>query len=45
MERVRQALPRAGMRCIAAGRHSPHSEQDAWQDCNESAGEFLRSNP
>jgi pimeloyl-ACP methyl ester carboxylesterase len=42
MERVRQALPRATMRFIANGRHSPHSEEDASQECNESADEFLR---
>jgi pimeloyl-ACP methyl ester carboxylesterase len=42
MDCVRKALPCATMRIIAAGRHSPHSEEDAWQECNESAGEFLR---
>jgi pimeloyl-ACP methyl ester carboxylesterase len=44
MDRVRQALPRATMRFIALGRHSPHNEEDAWQECNERATEFLRSN-
>jgi len=44
MDRVRQALPRATMRFIAAGRHSPHSEEEAWQECNARATEFLRSN-
>jgi pimeloyl-ACP methyl ester carboxylesterase len=44
MDSVRQALlPHATMRFITSGRHSPHSEEDAWQECNESAGEFLRS--
>jgi pimeloyl-ACP methyl ester carboxylesterase len=43
MDRVRQALPRATMRFIATGKHSPHSEEDAWQECNESASEFFRS--
>jgi pimeloyl-ACP methyl ester carboxylesterase len=44
MERVRQALPRATMQFIAAGRHSPHSEEGAWQGCNANAGEFLQNN-
>jgi pimeloyl-ACP methyl ester carboxylesterase len=43
MDRVQQALPRATMRFIAAGKHSPHSEEDVWQECNESAGDFFRS--
>jgi pimeloyl-ACP methyl ester carboxylesterase len=43
MDRVRQALPRATMRFIAAGRHSPHSEEDGWQECNTIASEFLQS--
>lgn len=42
MERVRQALPGATMHFIANGKHSPHSEEGAWQECNESAMEFLR---
>jgi pimeloyl-ACP methyl ester carboxylesterase len=45
MDRVRQALPRATMRFITTGRHSPHSEEDAWQECNQNAVEFLRSIP
>jgi len=44
MDRVRQALPRATMRFIATGQHSPHSEEDAWQECNASAREFILSN-
>jgi len=43
MDRVRQALPRATLRFIANGRHSPHSEEDAWQECNVAAGELFRS--
>jgi pimeloyl-ACP methyl ester carboxylesterase len=43
MERVRQALPRATMQFIAAGKHSPHSEESAWQECNANASEFFRS--
>jgi len=42
MEMVRQALPAATFRFIGNGKHSPHSEADAWQECNESAMEFLR---
>jgi hypothetical protein len=42
---VRQTIPQATMRFIASGRHSPHSEENAWQECNERAAEFLRSNP
>ena len=44
MDRVRQALPRAMMRFIANGKHSPHSEEDAWQECNDSAREFFQNN-
>ena len=44
MERARQALPQATMRFITNGKHSPHSEEDAWQESNASVGEFLRSN-
>jgi pimeloyl-ACP methyl ester carboxylesterase len=44
MERVQQTLPNATMRFIAAGKHSPHSEEHAWQESNESVSEFLRSN-
>jgi pimeloyl-ACP methyl ester carboxylesterase len=43
MDRVQQALPRATMRFLTAGRHSPHSEEDAWQECNAYAAEFFRS--
>jgi pimeloyl-ACP methyl ester carboxylesterase len=43
MDRVRQALPRATMRFITAGKHSPHSEEDAWQECNANAAEFFRN--
>jgi pimeloyl-ACP methyl ester carboxylesterase len=43
MDRVQQILPRATMRFIAAGKHSPHSEENAWQECNQNAREFFRS--
>jgi pimeloyl-ACP methyl ester carboxylesterase len=43
MEMVRHAVPQATMHFVSNGKHSPHSEPDAWQECNESAGGFLRS--
>ena len=43
MDRVQQALPRATIRFIAAGKHSLHSEEDSWQECNTNAEEFLGS--
>ena len=43
MERLREALPQATMRFIANGKHSPHSEEDAWQECNANVSEFFRS--
>jgi pimeloyl-ACP methyl ester carboxylesterase len=44
MDLAREALPRATMRFIANGKHSPHSEADAWQECDECASEFFRCN-
>jgi pimeloyl-ACP methyl ester carboxylesterase len=44
MDRVREALPRATVQFITTGKHSPHSEEDAWEECNKKAGEFLRNN-
>src|SRR5260370_6813956 len=41
MGRVREALPRASMQFIATGKHSPHSEEGAWQEGNENAGGIL----
>jgi pimeloyl-ACP methyl ester carboxylesterase len=43
MDMVRQALLQARMRFVSNGKHSPHSEADAWQECNDSAMEFLRA--
>jgi len=43
MDRVREAFPRASMQFIATGKHSPHSEEEAWQECNAKAREFLRN--
>ena len=45
MDRVQHALPHSTMRFIAAGKHSPHSEEDAWRECNANATEFFRSIP
>jgi pimeloyl-ACP methyl ester carboxylesterase len=42
MEMVRQALPEATFRFIGNGKHSPHSEADAWKECNEATMKFLR---
>jgi len=45
LERVRSALPQAALRLIANGKHSPHSEEAAFEDCNAIAREFLRNQP
>jgi pimeloyl-ACP methyl ester carboxylesterase len=42
MERVRNELPQAEMQFVQDGKHSPHSEPDAFQECNAIAGEFLQ---
>ncbi len=42
MERVRAELPRAEMKFVENGKHSPHSEDGAFEECNAIAGEFLR---
>jgi pimeloyl-ACP methyl ester carboxylesterase len=41
MERVQRALPRAEMRFVETGRHSPHSERKSWKQCNGILREFL----
>jgi pimeloyl-ACP methyl ester carboxylesterase len=41
MEVVRGALPRATMKFVANGKHSPHSEEAAFEECNAVAKEFL----
>ncbi len=43
MERVRNELPEAEMRFVHNGKHSPHCEADAYEECNAIAGEFLGS--
>ncbi|HEX4544786.1 MAG TPA: alpha/beta hydrolase [Candidatus Acidoferrum sp.] len=40
MERVGGALPRTAIRFIENGRHSPHSEEAASEECSELAQEF-----
>jgi pimeloyl-ACP methyl ester carboxylesterase len=42
MERVRKEVPRAAMTFVANGKHSPHSEEAAFAECNAIAGEFLK---
>jgi pimeloyl-ACP methyl ester carboxylesterase len=41
MDRVRQAIPQATMRFVGNGKHSPHSEEAACQECNSIVREFL----
>lgn len=41
MERVRGELPHAAMKLVANGKHSPHSEEAAFEECNEIARDFL----
>ena len=43
MNRVQRVLPKATMRFIVNGKHSPHSEEEAWQECNSHTSEFFRS--
>jgi pimeloyl-ACP methyl ester carboxylesterase len=45
MERVRKELPAAAMKFVANGKHSPHSEEAAFEECNAIASEFLRGHP
>jgi pimeloyl-ACP methyl ester carboxylesterase len=42
MERVRNELPQASMRFVRNGKHSPHSEEEAFEECIAIASEFLR---
>jgi pimeloyl-ACP methyl ester carboxylesterase len=41
MEKVRETVPHAKMKFVGNGKHSPHSEQDAFEECNRIAKEFL----
>jgi pimeloyl-ACP methyl ester carboxylesterase len=43
MELVRRAVERATMKFVANGKHSPHSEEAAFGECNTIAREFLQS--
>lgn len=43
MDTVWQALPQAAMHFMSNGKHSPHSEADAWQESNDTAMEFLQA--
>lgn len=45
MERVRKELPGATMKFVGNGKHSPHSEEAAFAECNAIAKEFLQSLP
>ena len=45
MERVRKELPGAMMKFVGNGKHSPHSEEAAFAECNAIAKEFLQSLP
>jgi pimeloyl-ACP methyl ester carboxylesterase len=39
---VSRALPHATMRFVRNGKHSPHSEEAAFEECNATAREFLQ---
>lgn len=41
MELVREAVPQATMKFVGNGKHSPHSEEAAFAECNAIAREFL----
>jgi pimeloyl-ACP methyl ester carboxylesterase len=43
MERVRQELPSADMKFVENGKHSPHSEEAAYEESNQIAREFLQA--
>ena len=45
MDRVRQALPRATVRFLDNGKHSPHSEEAVFEECNTIARDFLSAAP
>jgi pimeloyl-ACP methyl ester carboxylesterase len=42
MDLVRGAVPQATMKFVGNGKHSPHSEQDAFKECNAIVKEFLQ---
>lgn len=41
MDRLRQALPHATVRFLNNGKHSPHSEEAAFEECNTIVREFV----
>lgn len=41
MEMVQARLPHVPIKMIESGKHSPHSEAEAYQECNELAHSFL----
>ncbi|HET8925449.1 MAG TPA: alpha/beta hydrolase [Candidatus Acidoferrum sp.] len=41
IERMREALPSSAMRYIETGKHSPHSEEPAFEECSDAVREFL----
>jgi pimeloyl-ACP methyl ester carboxylesterase len=43
MERVRRELPSAEMKFVEHGKHSPHSEDAAYEECNRIARDFLQT--
>jgi pimeloyl-ACP methyl ester carboxylesterase len=43
MELVRGAVPQATMKFVGNGKHSPHSEEAVFAECNAVAREFLQS--
>jgi pimeloyl-ACP methyl ester carboxylesterase len=43
MERVRKEFSAAKIRFVGNGKHSPHSEEAAFEECNTIAREFLHS--
>jgi pimeloyl-ACP methyl ester carboxylesterase len=45
MDRVRRAIPQATLHFVASGKHSPHSEEGAAEECNAIARKFLQSCP
>jgi pimeloyl-ACP methyl ester carboxylesterase len=44
MQRVHKEMPQAAMTFVANGKHSPHSEEAAFRECNAVAREFLQGN-
>jgi pimeloyl-ACP methyl ester carboxylesterase len=45
MESVRKMVPQATMSFVGNGKHSPHSEEAAFEETNRIAQEFLGKQP